>query len=120
MSDINEDAAMCNAAEVLARHAAGRRARRSGGMTSKLQQLIELHGSLLEQNPYCYFELAYTKATGWMAWICTNHLEADPFRKVLARGQGESPEEAADAALESFHSAKHQDTEPVRAIQPAV
>lgn len=83
-------------------------------MTSKLQQLIELHGALLEQNPYCYLELAYTKATGWMAWICTNHLEADPFRKVLARGQGESPEEAADAALESFPSAKHPDTEPVR------
>lgn len=70
--------------------------------TPKLQQLIELHEALLEQNPYCYFELAYTKSTGWMAWICTNHREVDPNRKVLARGQGEFPETACDAALESY------------------
>lgn len=74
-------------------------------MTSKLQQLIDLHSALLEQNPYCYFELAYTKTTGWMAWICSKPSTDDPQRKVLAQGQGETPEQAADWALESFGDA---------------
>lgn len=70
--------------------------------TPKLQQLIDLHGALLDRYPHCYFELAYTRTTLWMAWICTDRHESNPNRTVLARGQGESPEEAADAALESF------------------
>lgn len=73
-------------------------------MTTKLQQLIDLHSSLLKQNSYCYFELGYTRQTMWMAFICTNARELDPNRKVLAKGQGETPEAAADAALESFGS----------------
>jgi hypothetical protein len=73
-------------------------------MTPKLQQLIELHAALLEQNPYCYFELAYTRQTEWMAWICTNARENDPSREVMTKGQGGTPEEAADAALEAFGS----------------
>ena len=72
--------------------------------TPKLQQLIDLHSALLEQNPYCYFELAYTRQTMWMAWLCSKPREDDPNRKVLAQGQGETPEQAADAALESFGS----------------
>lgn len=71
-------------------------------MTLKLTQLIELHSSLLERNSHCYFELGYTRTTGWMAWICSNCYESDPNRKVLARGQGSTPEEAAGSALDSF------------------
>lgn len=68
----------------------------------KLQQLIDIHSAVLEQNPYCYFELAYTRTTGWMVWLCTDRYEDDPQRKILARGQGETPEIAAGAALEFF------------------
>ena len=71
--------------------------------TPKLQQLIDLHGALLERNPYCYFELAYTSTTEWMAWIYSDRFEDDPNRVVMARGQGESPEQAAKEALESFN-----------------
>tara|TARA_R110002050_G_scaffold243758_1_gene380246 strand:+ start:1415 stop:1570 length:156 start_codon:yes stop_codon:yes gene_type:complete len=39
-----------------------------------------------------------------MAWICTNARENDPHREVMAKGQGRTPEEAADAALEAFGS----------------
>lgn len=67
-----------------------------------LQQLLNAHAALLEQNPYCYFELAYTRTTGWMAWICSNCREADPNRKVLACGQGATPEEAAGDALDQL------------------
>lgn len=65
----------------------------------KLQKLLDLHRSLLELNPYCYFELAYTRQTGWMAWICSKPKEHDPNRKILAQGQGETPEEACNQAL---------------------
>jgi hypothetical protein len=33
-----------------------------------IQKLIELHGELLAENPYCYFEIAYTRPTEWRAW----------------------------------------------------
>lgn len=68
-------------------------------MITKLQELMNLHASLLEENPYCYFEVAYTRGTMWMAWICSNAREADPERKIIAKGQGETPEEAAAYAL---------------------
>jgi hypothetical protein len=71
-------------------------------MITKLQQLIDMHSALLVENPHCYFELAYTRQTEWMAWLCTKPREDDPNRKVLARGQGASPEEAADAAINWF------------------
>ncbi len=66
---------------------------------TKLQQLIDKHGALLEQNPHCYFELSYTRQTMWMAWLCSKPREDDPHRKVLALGQGDTPEQAASAAL---------------------
>lgn len=69
-----------------------------------LNKLLELHASLLEKNPYCYFELAYTRSTEWMAWLCSNSREADPDRKVLAQGQGSTPEEAAKDALKSYQA----------------
>jgi hypothetical protein len=71
-------------------------------MITKLQQLIDMHSELRVLNEHCYFELAYTRQTQWRAWICSNAKESDPARKVLARGQGETPEEAAEAAIESY------------------
>lgn len=62
-------------------------------------QLLAKHAQELDQNEYAYFELAYTRRTGWMAWICSNHRDDDPERKVLARGQGSTPQEACANAL---------------------
>ena len=64
-----------------------------------LQRLIKIHTELLKENPFCYFELAYTRRTNWMAWICSNMREDDPDRKVIACGQGSTPEKAAVEAL---------------------
>jgi hypothetical protein len=67
-----------------------------------VRALIAKHAGLLADGPYahyCYFELAYTRHTGWMAWICSNQREEDPDRKVLAKGQGWTPDEACRAAL---------------------
>lgn len=68
-----------------------------------IRQLIAQHASLLEQNEYAYFELAYHRRTGWMAWItdkplCMPPVE-NPDRKVIAKGQGDTPEAACDAAI---------------------
>lgn len=67
-----------------------------------LQRLLDAHAILLESNPYCYFELAYTRQTEWMVWICSKPREDDPSRKVLAKGQDSTPEEAAGNAYESL------------------
>jgi hypothetical protein len=67
-----------------------------------LRALIAKHAGLLADGPYahyCYFELAYTRHTGWMAWLCSNQREQDPDRVVLAHGQGSTPDEACRNAL---------------------
>lgn len=70
-----------------------------------IRALIAQHSKELEHNHYAYFELAYTRQTGWMAWI-TDHPRSmpptevvKPDRKVLASGQGDTPEAACAAAL---------------------
>jgi hypothetical protein len=68
--------------------------------TDNIQALIAEHALLIEAgNHYAYFELAYTRSTGWMAWLCSNSKEADPDRKVIAQGQGNTAEAACGAAL---------------------
>lgn len=73
---------------------------------SKVQEVLKIHAEMLENNPYCYFELAYTRITEWMVWICSNQREQDPNRKVLLRGQGSTPEEAAENALENYKASE--------------
>lgn len=65
-------------------------------------KLTEVFEGIRESKPYTYFELAHTKTTGWMVWICTNSREADPNREVIAQGQGRTIEEACKSALASF------------------
>ncbi|MCP3017469.1 ParB/RepB/Spo0J family partition protein [Cupriavidus basilensis] len=71
---------------------------------SALEQLTALHAGMLEDNPYCYFELAYTRQTEWMVWITSKPAEDDPARKVIAHGQGWTQEEACKAALASYNA----------------
>lgn len=78
---------------------------------SPLQKLIAAHAEMLEANPYCYFELAYTRRTEWMAWLCSKPQEDDPGRIVLAKGQGSTPEEAAIDALEFMAAEKRKQAE---------
>lgn len=68
---------------------------------SALEKVLEIHAEMLESNPYCYFELAYSRTTDWMIWVCSKALKNDPNRKVLLRGQGLTPEEAAQNALDN-------------------
>ena len=69
-----------------------------------IRALIAQHGKELERNHYAYFELAYTRRTGWMVWITDKpafreSVLVNPDRKVLARGQGDTPEAACADAL---------------------
>lgn len=69
-----------------------------------LPQIMAIHAEELKTNPYCYFELAYTRATGWMVWVCDKCPDPDtmqPYqgRKIITNGQGATPEEAAKNAL---------------------
>lgn len=67
-----------------------------------LSKVMAIHTDMLQTNHYCYFELAYTRYTGWMVWICSNAREQDPNREVLLRGQGATPEEACADALGKY------------------
>lgn len=72
-----------------------------------IRDLIATHKQILTENNYAYFELAYTRQTDWMAWICSNHRDTDPNRTILAKGQGITPEEACLNALEGIVSVAH-------------
>ncbi|WP_418514773.1 hypothetical protein [Delftia sp. PS-11] len=66
-----------------------------------VQALLDMHAALLDANPYAYFELSYTRQTGWMAWLTDKPFHGpviNPDRQVLARGQGDTPAEACAAA----------------------
>lgn len=68
---------------------------------ASLMQLVAQHDHYLETHPYAYFELAYTRTCGWMAWITSHPSEQNPQRLILAKGQGSTPAEACQDALES-------------------
>jgi hypothetical protein len=67
-----------------------------------IRALMAKHAVLLEGSDYAYFELARTRATGWMAWLCSHPAETHADRKVLAHGQGSTPDEACLQALADF------------------
>lgn len=67
-----------------------------------IAQLLEVFEDIQNKNPYAYFELARTRQTGWMAWITSKPREEDPMRIVIAKGQGDTPGEACERALESI------------------
>ena len=73
---------------------------------TNLSKVMDIHADMLQTNHYCYFELAYTRYTEWMVFICTNAREQDPNRKVLLQGQGSTPEEACKNALNNFEVEK--------------
>ncbi|KQR62624.1 hypothetical protein [Acidovorax sp. Leaf160] len=68
-----------------------------------IRALIARHAEELEGNESAYFELAYHRATGWMAWITDKPLcmppVISPNRKVLLSGQGDTPDEACRDAM---------------------
>lgn len=79
-------------------------------MISPVEQVMKIHQEMLKENAYCYFELAYTRYTEWMVWICSNAREQDPNRKVLLKGQGSTPDEACLDALVAYESGKTFDS----------
>lgn len=85
-----------------AKHLPARERKARAVQLSAFEELTQVHAELLQGNPYCYFELAYTRKTEWMAWICSKPSADDPNRTVIAQGQGWTPEEACKAAL-NFH-----------------
>lgn len=90
-----------------AKHLAGRQSKPRVAKLTAFEELTQLHAELLQSNPHCYFELAYTRKTEWLAWVCTKPSEDDPSRKVIAQGQGWTPEEACKAAVNYYNGVTH-------------
>lgn len=86
------------------------------GQKNAIHSLISLHASQLNANPHCYFELAYTRTTEWMVFICDKpaaRIIGTPNfgagRKILFQGQGSTADEACRKALASMTAAGAQD-----------
>ena len=81
-----------------------------------IRQLLAVHAGLIEAgNAYAFFELAYTRQTAWMAWLCDRPAEGVPGesgfggnRKILGSGQGSTPDEACANALAAYRAANPQ------------
>jgi len=77
-------------------------------MSDSIHALLDEHARLIEEGEnYAYFELAYTRSTEWMAWLCDKAPDADtgrplPDRIVLACGQGHTADEACRLAIEDL------------------
>jgi len=77
-----------------------------GEHPTNVQKLIALHEDLLQENPYSYFELARTRTTDWMAILATTAVDNHHDYRILAKGQGMTPEEAAQSALQEYANRK--------------
>lgn len=90
-----------------AKHLPGREKKARQPQMTPLERLTQIHGELLLKNAHCYFELAYSRKTEWMAWICSNHRDEDPNRTIIAMGQGWTQDEACKAAIAYYEGALH-------------
>lgn len=86
-------------------------------VTDAFAGLVAFHAEQLDSNPYCYFELAYTRSTAWMAWITDRPAQGEPgtatyakSRKVIVRGQGDTPTEACQDALNALNTTRAKDS----------
>lgn len=86
-------------------------------VTDAFTRLVAFHTEQLDSNAYCYFELAYTRSTAWMAWITDRPAQGEPgtaayakSRKVIVRGQGDTPTEACQDALNALNAARAKDS----------
>lgn len=95
--------------ELLNRPADDRPAQLGGGV-DPIRGLIAHHSQVIEDGEnYAYFELSYTRRTGWMAWITDRPATGEPgtaayaaSRKLIARGQGDTADEACADALRAL------------------
>jgi len=69
-----------------------------------IKRFMALYEIIREDNPYTYMEIACTKQTDYMAWICSRPREVDPDRKVIATGQADTADKACKQALKDYHS----------------
>lgn len=60
-------------------------------------QFLEKADELIDIHPFLYVEIGRTRTTDWMAWLRTKPKEGEG--KLLASGQGLTPDEACEAAL---------------------
>ncbi len=74
--------------------------------TDAVEEMIFLHGEIAATHPSCCFELFYnSEEKAWGAWLAT-HNRGIMDRKVLAFGQGETPNEAARECVEFFYKSQ--------------
>jgi len=74
--------------------------------TQPVMEFIDLAEHLENTYPFLYVEIARTRSTEWMAWLCTHNRETNPNREVIVSAQGLTSSEACKKALQEYQ-AKH-------------
>ena len=72
--------------------------------THPVIEFLELGEDLENKYPFLYVEIARTRATGWMAWLCTHNKETHPDREVIVSAQGSTAKEACKKALQEYQA----------------
>lgn len=70
---------------------------------SPVVHFLELAHQLIGRFPFLYVEIARTRPTDWMAWVCTHNRDTHPDRTVLVSEHGSTPDEACIKGLEALH-----------------
>lgn len=64
-----------------------------------VNKFLDLAQKMESEYPFLYVEIAHTRTTNWMVWLCTHNKDTNPNRKVLVSTQGATAEEACRNAL---------------------
>jgi hypothetical protein len=70
-------------------------------MEETLHRALRLFESAKEDNPYLYFELAWTRKTEWMCWLID---QTGGGRVELAKGQSDLVVEAVDPVMQKMEA----------------
>ncbi|WP_425953317.1 hypothetical protein [Ralstonia pseudosolanacearum] len=60
-----------------------------------ISKLMEQHNAFLPVYPNAYFEIAHSRRTGWACWLCTDSIDFNRHRVILAHAGAETVDKAA-------------------------
>lgn len=73
-----------------------------GRHQTNVEKLIALHETLFHKNPYACLQFDRNRTNGWTAILATDAVDGHHTFTILAKGQGLTPEEAAQTALVDY------------------
>ena len=67
-----------------------------------VKKFLDTAEEMINEYPFLYVEVARTRTTEWMAWLCTHNKDTHTDRMVLASAHGFTADEACKNALDEL------------------